>query len=96
MKMQYAQHYRKIARTCLWPAEYDALKALAERNKVPLDEYLRAIVVDVLVEEGFDGLQCRRTKGHSQSGERQRRSRAPAPRSLTVDNVLVARQGVGS
>lgn len=44
---------RRTLAACVTVPEYDAFTELAKRHNVPMSTYLRAIVVDALVEEGF-------------------------------------------
>jgi len=44
---------RRIARMVLSTEEYSAISRLAGRNNVSMSDYLRAIVIDVLDEEGI-------------------------------------------
>lgn len=53
----------------IFPEEYDAIHAIAARNNVTLSEYLRAIIIDVIDEEGH-ATQRRGQTGHSEAGER--------------------------
>lgn len=50
------------------PDAYQALKELATRNKVTVSWYVRAIITDALVEEGFDERRFR-PEGNSQGRE---------------------------
>jgi len=50
-------------------AEFRAFQVICDRAKVSRQEMLRAILVDILVEEGFDGLRRWEPEGRSGSGE---------------------------
>lgn len=49
--------------------ELKALKALAARLKVSIHQLLHGVMIDVLVEEGFDALRCEQSEGCEASGE---------------------------
>ena len=45
------------------------LDAICKKNKVNRHEYVRSIVIDALIEDGYDALRCRESEGRSRSGE---------------------------
>lgn len=51
--------------------EFDGLYATAAKHNVSVSAYLRSIVVDALVEEGFTFVQRGGTKGRSKGGEKR-------------------------
>ena len=61
----------KLTGVYLVPEVRLALGRAAERNNVTISEYLRAIIIDALVEEGFDfsHVQRQRAQGCPKAGE---------------------------
>lgn len=59
--------------------EYANLETLATRNNVKVTPYVMAIITDVLVEEGFNGIQRFRPKGSPTGRKRIEASGNPAP-----------------
>jgi hypothetical protein len=45
------------------------LDAICKVHGINRHEYVRSIVIDALVEDGFDALRCREQEGRSSSGE---------------------------
>lgn len=45
------------------------LDAICKNHGINRHEYIRSIVVDALVEDGFDALRCRESQGRSPSRE---------------------------
>lgn len=58
----------RTAATPLRPEEYNALRELSHKNGVSISAYLRSIIIDALVEEGFDARRFRQ-EGNSPSRE---------------------------
>jgi hypothetical protein len=59
--------------------EYRALKALAERLNVTVHQLLHGVLIDVLVEEGYDALRCEQSEGCEGSGEASETCGAATP-----------------
>ena len=52
--------------------EYEAFKVVCERHKLTYQELLHSIIIDALVDEGFDALRCQqqeRRKSSPEAGE---------------------------
>jgi hypothetical protein len=45
------------------------LDAICKSHGINRHEYIRSIVIDALVEDGFDALRCRESQRRSSSGE---------------------------
>jgi hypothetical protein len=43
--------------------EFQAFQAICDKHRVSRQDLLRAVLVDVLVEEGFDALRCEQPPG---------------------------------
>ena len=56
-----------------------ALDAICRHHNLNRHEYLHAIVLDALVEDGFDALRCRESEGRSSSGETSETCGATTP-----------------
>jgi hypothetical protein len=48
--------------------EWEAFHQLCQRNKIRYHDLLRAIVLDALIEEGFDALRPDEPKGREDGG----------------------------
>lgn len=59
----------KTVQVALPLAEWAAIRFLTKKHKVKVGDYVRAIIVDAIVDEGIDGLQRFRTQGRTTSGE---------------------------
>ena len=49
--------------------EWSAFQELRDRHNVSAQQLLHAIVIDALVEDGFDALRCRESEGRESAGE---------------------------
>jgi hypothetical protein len=49
--------------------EWNAFQELRNRHNVTAQQLLHGIVIDALVEDGFDALRCRESEGRSDDGE---------------------------
>jgi len=49
--------------------EFNAFVQLRDRHNVTAQQLLHAIVIDALVEDGFDALRCRQSEGCEDTGE---------------------------
>lgn len=45
------------------------LDAICAKHGINRHEYVRSIVIDALIEDGFDALRCREPEGRTGSGE---------------------------
>lgn len=50
-------------------AEHECFLTLCVKNRVSRQQFLHAVVIDVLVEEGFDALRCRESEGCERTTE---------------------------
>jgi len=63
----------------LTEGEWNAFQTIRDRHNVSAQQLLHAIVVDALVEDGFDALRCEQSEGHSCSGETSESRGTTAP-----------------
>jgi len=49
--------------------EWSAFQHLRDRHNVSVQQLLHAIVIDALVEDGYDALRCRESEGCEDTGE---------------------------
>ncbi len=49
--------------------EWSAFQELRDRHRVSAQQLLHAIIVDALVDEGYDALRCRQPEGCPDTGE---------------------------
>lgn len=49
----------KTVASLLYPEEYNALRELAHKHNCSVSQYLRGIIVDAIVEDGFDARRFR-------------------------------------
>jgi len=49
--------------------EWVAFMDICRRNRLSRQDFLHAIVVDALIEEGYDALRRKQSKGHSRGAE---------------------------
>jgi hypothetical protein len=59
--------------------EWEAYSRMCKRNGVGFSDMLRAIVIDALIEEGYDALRCRESEGRSSSRETSETCGATTP-----------------
>ena len=59
--------------------EWLAFQQVQHRHHVTAQQFLRAIVIDALVDEGYDGLRCRQSEGCEGAGEAGEARGAAAP-----------------
>jgi hypothetical protein len=55
------------------------LDAICKDNGINRHEYVRSIVIDALVEDGYDALRCRESQGRKGSGETSETCGATTP-----------------
>lgn len=75
---------------------FDALFELAKRNNVTVTAYIRAIITDALVEEGFDGIQFLGAPGRPRGRKASTPSRDAELGDSNHSNGLSPRQAVGT
>lgn len=59
--------------------EWAAFQGLMQSNKVTAQQLLRGIIIDALVEEGYDALRCRQSEGRKSAGEASEAGGTAAP-----------------
>jgi hypothetical protein len=59
----------EIVSVRLTELELMTLDAICKQHKVNRHEYVRAIVIDALIEDGLNALRCRESEGCSSSRE---------------------------